>query len=184
VTLVGKTSGREISAKALLDSGAEGIIIDHDFAKKHKLTLRTLVHPISVRNIDGTPNKQGTVKHTTIQTLRIKSLTDAFHEETLELYVTSLGDHDVILGTDWLKAHNPEVDWAKPCLALTRCPTTCKLSTTPIIIKARPRQQNQLVLGALTTPDKAHETQEQPFRMEAADNFIAFHQQFKNELTI
>ena len=32
VTLVGKKSGREISACALLDSGAEGIIVDHDFA--------------------------------------------------------------------------------------------------------------------------------------------------------
>ena len=32
VTLVGKKSGWEISARALLDSGAEGIIVDHDFA--------------------------------------------------------------------------------------------------------------------------------------------------------
>jgi hypothetical protein len=32
VTLVGKKSGREISARALLDSGAEGIIINEDFA--------------------------------------------------------------------------------------------------------------------------------------------------------
>jgi hypothetical protein len=66
VTLVGKKSGKEINARALLDSGAEGIIIDHAFAKKHNLMLRTLVHPIPVRNVDGTPNKQGTVKHTTI----------------------------------------------------------------------------------------------------------------------
>ena len=39
VTLVGHKSGKEVSAKALLDSGAEGIIIDHAFAMKHNLTL-------------------------------------------------------------------------------------------------------------------------------------------------
>ena len=66
VTLVGKTLGREISAKALLNSGAEGIIIDHKFVRRHNLTLWTLVHPIPVGNVDGTPNRQGTVKHTTI----------------------------------------------------------------------------------------------------------------------
>ena len=31
VTLVGQKTGREISACALLDSGAEGIIVDHEF---------------------------------------------------------------------------------------------------------------------------------------------------------
>ena len=67
MTLVEKTSGREISAKALLDSEAERIIINHKFAKHHNLTLQTLVYPISVRNMDGTSNKQGTVKHTIIQ---------------------------------------------------------------------------------------------------------------------
>ena len=43
VTLVGKLSGREISAHTLLDSGAEGIIVDDGFAHANGLTLRTLV---------------------------------------------------------------------------------------------------------------------------------------------
>lgn len=183
MTLVGKTSRREISAKALLDSGAEGIIIDHEFTKSHNLTLCTLVHPIPVRNVDGTPNKQGTVKHTTIQQLRIKSLTNAFHEETAELYITSLGDHDIILGTDWLKAHNPEVDWAKPRLALTRCPTTCKLSTTPMIIESRPRQRHSPTLGAFTTSEDTEEPTHLLNETNVED-FIQFHQQYKNGLTI
>ena len=42
VFLVGKISGKEISARALVDSGAEGMIIHEDFARQHKLTLRTL----------------------------------------------------------------------------------------------------------------------------------------------
>ena len=61
VALVGKTSSKQISARALLDSGAEGIIIDHNFARKHQLTLCTLVNPLPVKNVDGTLNKQGSV---------------------------------------------------------------------------------------------------------------------------
>ena len=71
VSLVGKKSGREISAHALLDSGAEGIIIDQDFATRNKLTLQTLVTPLPVKNVDGTLNKRGLVKHTTIQCIRM-----------------------------------------------------------------------------------------------------------------
>jgi hypothetical protein len=136
VTLVGKHSGHEISARALLDSGAEGIIMDKTFADRHQLTLRTLTQPLPVRNVDGTFNLAGTVKHTTIQVLRIKTPAGNYHEEQTELYVTTLGDQDIIFGTDWLHAHNPEVNWARPQLAFTRCPPTCTLSQTPLIIES------------------------------------------------
>ena len=100
MSLVGKKLGREISAHALLDSGAEGIIIDQDFATRHKLTLRTLVTPLPVKNVDGTLNKRGSVKNTTIQCIRIKTQDNQFHEETAELYITMLGDNDIIFRTD------------------------------------------------------------------------------------
>ena len=87
---------------ALLDSGAEGIIIDQDFATRNKLTLRTLVNPLPVKKVDGTLNKRGSVRFTTIQHIHIKTLDDHYHEELSELYVTTLGDHDIIFGTDWL----------------------------------------------------------------------------------
>ena len=118
VTLVGQKTGKEISARALLDSGAEGIIANHKFVKRNKLTLGTLAKPIPVKNVDGTMNQQGAVRYTTIQTIRIKSPSNKYHKERSELYVTALGDHNVIFGTDWLQAHNPEVDWAKPQLSL------------------------------------------------------------------
>jgi hypothetical protein len=176
VTLVGKKSGREISARALLDSGAEGIIIDHDYANSHKLTLRTLVKPIPVRNVDGTPNRKGTVQYTTIQTIRIKSLSNEYHEETSELYVTSLGDHDIIFGTDWLQAHNPEVDWAKPQLAFTRCPNTCALSISPLVIEPRLKHQQVAVINALEPSDPSIPDEEPPFEADTATTFLRIHQ--------
>jgi hypothetical protein len=176
VTLVGKKSGREISAHTLLDSGAEGIIIDHDYTKSHNLTLRTLVKPILVRNVDGMPNRKGTVQYTTIQTIQIKSLTNEYHEETWELYVTSLGDHNIIFGTDWLQAHNPEVDWAKPQLAFTRCPTTCVLSISPLVIEPRLKNQQVAVINALEPLDSSVPDEEPPFEADTATTFLCIHQ--------
>ena len=67
VSLIGKNMGREISAHALVDSGAKGIIIGHEFARQHKLMLRTLKEHLLVRNVDGSNNKAGAVKSTMIQ---------------------------------------------------------------------------------------------------------------------
>jgi hypothetical protein len=129
VSLVGKQSQKKISASALLDSGAEGMIINTTFAQKNKLTLRTLKHPLPVKNVDGSSNKAGPIRFTTIQTIRIETPDKQFHEERSEFYVTAVGTHDLILGTDWLKAHNPELDWTTSRLAFTRCPPSCKLSS-------------------------------------------------------
>ena len=176
VSLVGKKTGREISARTLLDSGAEGIIIDHAFATRHHLTLRTLVQPLPVRNVDGTPNNGGAVRHTTIQTIRIKTQDDHFHEERSELYVTALGGHDIIFGTDWLKAHNPEVNWAKSQLAFTRCPDTCSLSKKPLVIEPRPRQLSHLAINRIE-PFESYEDD----AFDEADLFIRLHHFDKND---
>jgi len=72
VKLVGKVSGREISACALLDSGAEGLIIHKDYAKRNKLTLRTLAKPIPAQNVDRSENTNGVIRHTMIQHLKLE----------------------------------------------------------------------------------------------------------------
>jgi hypothetical protein len=71
VSLMGKHSGKEISACALVDSGAEGMIINSSFANKHRLMLRQLKTPLPVHNVDGSTNKAGAVLSTTIQTIQI-----------------------------------------------------------------------------------------------------------------
>jgi len=47
------------------------------------------------------------------------------HKETMEMAVTNIGRHDILLGTDWFRAHNPQIDWAKNNLRLNRCPPSC-----------------------------------------------------------
>jgi len=53
-------------AKALLDSGAEGIYINANYVKKHQFPLQELGMPIYPRNVDGTPNKNSAIRHAAI----------------------------------------------------------------------------------------------------------------------
>ena len=110
VSLVRQQSQKRISARALLDSGAKGIIINHSFAQHHNLTLCTLRSPLNVQNVDGSLNRSGPICFTTIQTLQISMHSNQYHQECFKFYVTSLAIHNIILGTDWLKAHNPELN--------------------------------------------------------------------------
>ena len=135
VLLIGKQSGKKISANALLDSGVEGMIIDSAFAKKHFLTLRTLCAPLPVHNVNGTMNNSGPIRFTTIQTVLIQNrAATQYHQERAKFYVTSVATNDIIFGTDWLKAHNPELDWTSSRLAFTRCPPSCLQSSSPLVI--------------------------------------------------
>ena len=52
--------GMEI-AEALLDSGASGKFIDENYARDIHVEKKDLRKPIKVYNVDGTPNKQGTI---------------------------------------------------------------------------------------------------------------------------
>jgi len=40
--------------------------------------------------------------------------------------ICELEKTDVILGIPWLVAHNPEIDWEKGEVRMTRCPLLCE----------------------------------------------------------
>jgi len=42
------------------------------------------------------------------------------------LAVSGLGKQSLILGYNWLKDHNPKVDWEKGEVEMTRCPLWCE----------------------------------------------------------
>src|SRR5579863_10303178 len=100
-------NGIKIDATALLDSRAEGSYANTKFIKKHKIPIYDIEQPVYPQNIDRTLNQQGAIWHAAI--LRIKMAEQ--HRETLEIAVTNMGKHDILLGTNWLKAHNPSINW-------------------------------------------------------------------------
>ena len=55
---------KEITVEALLDSGATGLVISSEFAKKQGFKLKKLERPINVRNVDGSFNKERPIENT------------------------------------------------------------------------------------------------------------------------
>ncbi|KAI0060484.1 hypothetical protein BV25DRAFT_1790831, partial [Artomyces pyxidatus] len=90
---------------ALLDSGAEGIVMHPDYAKSHNLAIKELAKPYPVCNID---NKSLKLKLSLLEKLQMRY---SYHEEIAEFFLANIGLFDIILGTDWLEAHNPEINW-------------------------------------------------------------------------
>ena len=57
---------KQIDAHALLDSGAEGLYRNTKFIQKHQLPLEPLTTPVYPRNVDGSLNKEGAIRHAAI----------------------------------------------------------------------------------------------------------------------
>jgi len=53
-----------ITVEALLDSGATGLVMSSEFAKKQGFKLKKLERPMNVRNVDGSLNKEGPIENT------------------------------------------------------------------------------------------------------------------------
>jgi len=54
----------EVTVKALLDSGATGLVMSSEFAKKQRFKLKKLERPVNVRNVDGSFNKEEPIENT------------------------------------------------------------------------------------------------------------------------
>ena len=50
--------------KALLDSGATGIVMSSEFARKQEFKLKKLERPMNMRNMNRLLNKKGPIEHT------------------------------------------------------------------------------------------------------------------------
>jgi len=96
------------SVEALLDCRATGSLIDRDFVHSKGMNTWTLSHNIPVFNVDGSPNKAEQISEVVDIVFRYKT-----HSKRMLLAVSRLGKQSLILGYDWLKDHNPKIDWEK-----------------------------------------------------------------------
>ena len=104
-----------VIVKTLLDSGATGMFVDKKFVEKHRFQLSKLEKPLIVMNIDGSNNSRGRITHKVECNIYYKG-----YQERIRFDVYNLGRTDVILGMPWLAAHNPEIDWEKGEVKMTR----------------------------------------------------------------
>ena len=78
------------------------------------------VTPYHVINADGTPNKAGQITEYVLAYVEIGS-----HKTTQHLFVTNLGNKEMMIGYLYMYKHNPNIDWQKGQWEFTRCLDTC-----------------------------------------------------------
>jgi len=110
-------SHEEVAVKALLDSRATGLFMDMTFAREKGFKMERMKNPLLVKNMDGMVNVGGAITHQVECNMFFKG-----HVERVRMGVCNLGKTEVILGMPWLAAHNPEIDWEKGEIKMTRCP--------------------------------------------------------------
>jgi len=139
---IGTTDTSELhSVEALLDCGATGSLINRDFVHLKGMNTWTLSHNIPIFNVDGSPNKAGQISEVVNVVLCYKT-----HSERMLLAVSGLGKQSLILGYDWLKDHNPRIDWEKGEVEMTRCPLRCEGGRT---LWKKQTRQKRIELRAL-----------------------------------
>ena len=109
-----------VLVKALLDSGSTGLFMSKKCTERGGFKLIKLGKPIVVQNVDGIGNSGGSITHEVEVNLYFKE-----HMERVRMDVYNLGKTEVILGIPWLQVHNPEIDWEKGEVKMTRCPSIC-----------------------------------------------------------
>jgi len=100
--------GRKVETIALVDSGAAGIFIDRSFAEENKLEMAPISKRITVYNVDGTENQDGSIDKKVTADLDSKG-----RRSKIRFLVTVLGSQRVILGYPWLVYANPKINWKK-----------------------------------------------------------------------
>jgi len=109
-----------VAVKALLDSGAMGLFMDTAFAKRKGFRMEKMKKPLLVKNVDRSANIGGAITHQVECNMFFKR-----HVKRVRMDVCNLGKTKVILEMPWLAAHNPEIDWKKGEVKMTRCPPIC-----------------------------------------------------------
>ena len=105
-----------ITVEILLDSGAMGLVMSLEFARRQEFKLKKLERPMHMRNMDGSLNKKGPIEYIVEVNIYYQR-----HRERAEINVIGGQKWMVILGMLWLACHNPEIDWKTGEVKITRC---------------------------------------------------------------
>ena len=82
-----------VTVEALLDSGATGLVMSSEFARKQGFKLKRLKRPINIRNVNGSLNKERPIEYTVKVNIYYQG-----HRERTEIDVIGGQKWTVILG--------------------------------------------------------------------------------------
>jgi hypothetical protein len=141
---------------ALLDSGATENFINISYAQKLNLPIRRLTQERKLFNVDGTPNKAGTLKYYT----NIVTKTGTKHMR-LRYFLTDLGDNQVILGYPWFASAQPRIDWAKGWIDYQQLPIVLRTDDAEKAVFATRVKGRKAIIRQVKTDERIPH----PYRM-------------------
>src|ERR1700730_10987655 len=97
--------------------------MDLGWAREKGLEPTLLLNPITMYNVDGSQNRDSRIWHGIDLLVMVGD-----HHEQIHFLLGRVQSHRLILRHDWLKRHNPNIDWEKAELSLTHCPPACSPS--------------------------------------------------------
>ena len=118
VRLTGRN--RSLMTQAMVDSGANTIFLNDSFVRRHHVKTEPLPKPVRLTNADGSANAIGMITEEAVLHLTVGE-----HTEKIRAAVASIGHDDLIIGIDWLRFHNPSIDWTRGTMEFDRCPPEC-----------------------------------------------------------
>jgi hypothetical protein len=113
-------SSKTQSIRGLIDMGCTDSCVDEKWVKEENFELQKLDVPRRAHNADGTPNITGDITH--YVELR---MTIGPHTNKQRFFVSNLGKAKMFIGYDWIRNHNPIIDWRKHKIVFSRCPPEC-----------------------------------------------------------
>jgi len=100
--------GKKVQTKALVDSGATTNFVNRVVVENNNLVTHKLANLYCVISADGTPNKVGQITEYVQAYVEI-----GLYKTTQHLFVTNLGNKEMMIGYLYLYKHNPDIDWQK-----------------------------------------------------------------------
>ena len=100
--------GKKVWTEALVDLGATTNFVNRVVVENNNLVTYKLANPYCVINVDSTPNKAGYIIEYVQAYVEIGS-----HRTTQHLFVTNLGNKEMMIGYSYLYKRNPNIDWQK-----------------------------------------------------------------------
>ena len=85
---------------------------------------KKLERPVLVKNVNGTPNKDGQLTHC------IHLWVQLGEKELMLFYLTNLGEDRTILGFPWLTTFNPKINWTEGTMEDLPLHITSKAATS------------------------------------------------------
>ena len=112
--------GKKVQTEALVDSEATTNFVDRVFVENNNLVKYKLANLYKVVNADDTPNKAEQITEYIQAYIEI-----GFHKTRQYLFISQLGNKEMMIGYSYLYKHNPTIDWKKGQWEFTRYLNTC-----------------------------------------------------------